>query len=223
VLTARRADRLHAIVAAASGRGIPVVGDVRVAADCRRLVREAVEALGHIDLLVYCAGAAPLRRLTDTTEEDWATVLDTHVVGLHHVIAAAVGHLVPGGIVAALSSETVGRPRFGLGAYSASKAALEESIRAWRLEHPRQRFVTVGVGATFPTEFGDGFDPELLGHAISEWTKQGLMTESMLDPNDVAGTLIGILATALAFPGVSLEHLVVRPASPIAEQFEDPR
>jgi NAD(P)-dependent dehydrogenase (short-subunit alcohol dehydrogenase family) len=214
VVTSRRADRLADLVADAD-YGFGAVGDVRHAEDCTRIVAEAGDALGEIDLIVYSAGVAPLQRMASTTAADWASVLETHVLGLHHVVQAALTHLSSIAVVAALSSETVGRPRTGLGAYGASKAALEESMRAWSIENPLVRFSTIAVGATFPTEFGDAFDPDRLTDALNDWTRHGLMTERMLDPEDVAGTLAGILGTALAYPHVGLEHLVLRPNSPV--------
>lgn len=215
VAVGRRAERLAELVAGA-GRARAVAGDVRDPGDCRRVVTEAADALGGLDLVVYCAGAAPLRPLADTTAEDWALVLDTHLLGVHHVVQAALGHLEPHGVVAVLSSETVGRPRHGLGAYGASKAALEQALGSWRLEHPRVRFTTVTVGPTYPTEFGDAFDPHQLTRAMDDWLRHGLMTEEMMDPDAVAGTLLGLLAAALDHPGVGVEHLVLRPASPVA-------
>jgi NAD(P)-dependent dehydrogenase (short-subunit alcohol dehydrogenase family) len=218
VVTARRAERLAEMVGT-SGNAMAVTGDVRDRHDCERMVTAAAGYLGQLDLIVYAAGTASLRPLVETTAEDWAMVLETHVVGVHHVVQAALGHLAPGSLMAILSSETVGRPRFGLGAYSASKAALEESVRAWRVEHPRQRLMTIAVGATAPTGFGDSFDPDRLREALDHWTRHGLMTEDLLDPDDVAGTLVGVLGVALEFPAVGLEYLVVRPPSPVVDRF----
>ncbi len=219
VVTARRAERLAEIVDS-GGSVRAVAGDLRDRHDCEQMVTAATGYLGELDLIVYAAGTAPLRSMVETTDEDWAMVLETHVVGVHHVVQAALGHLAPGSLIAVLSSETVGRSRFGLGAYGASKAALEESMRAWRVEHPRQRILTVAVGATVPTEFGDGFDPNVLNEAFHHWTRHGQMTEDFLDADDVAGALVGILGVALEFPAVGLEYLVVRPPSPLVDRFE---
>jgi NAD(P)-dependent dehydrogenase (short-subunit alcohol dehydrogenase family) len=210
----RRAERLAELVDGAPS-AVVVAGDVRAPGDCSRIVIEAAAALGGIDLLLYCAGSSPLRALSDTTDDDWATVFETHVLGVHRIVRESLGHLPPHAVVAVLSSETVGRPRYGLGAYGASKAALDQLLHTLRVEHPGVRFATVTVGATFPTEFGDGFDPEVLGHAMSEWTRHGLMTEQMMDPDEVAGVLAGVFAAALANPSVGVEHLVVRPPSPV--------
>jgi NAD(P)-dependent dehydrogenase (short-subunit alcohol dehydrogenase family) len=213
-VVARRADRLAELVQGAPS-AVVVTGDVRAPADCARIVTEAAVALGGIELLLYCAGSSPLRPLADTTADDWATVFETHVLGVHHIVQEALLHMPRHGVVAVLSSETVGRPRYGLGAYGASKAALDQLLHALRVEHPLVRFTTVTVGATFPTEFGDGFDPEVLGRALSEWARHGLMTEEMMHPDEVAAVLAGVFGAALGNPTVGVEHLVLRPQSPV--------
>lgn len=79
--------------------------------------------------------------------------------------------------------------------------------------------MVIAVGATSPTEFGAGFDPSLIVEALDHWSRHGLMTEELLDPDHVAGVLVGVLGTALEFPLVGLEHLVVRPPSPVVDRF----
>lgn len=59
--------------------------------------------------------------------------------------------------------------------------------------------------------------------AINDWTRHGLMTERMLDPEEVAGVLVGLLGTALHYPDVGLEYLVLRPNSPITGTFSAPQ
>jgi NAD(P)-dependent dehydrogenase (short-subunit alcohol dehydrogenase family) len=214
VVAARRADRLADVIAEAGG-GAVVTGDVRDPAECSRVVDEAVDLLGSLDVVLYAAGYAPLRSMVDTDDDDWREVFATNVFGVNRVIAAAVPRMEPDGVIAVLSSETVGRPRFALGAYSASKAALEESLRAWQLEHPTVRFSCVAIGATQPTDFGNAFDPDLLGPAYQHWVRHGFMQERFMDTDDVAEFLVDSLATALRFPGVNVEHLLLRSPSPV--------
>ena len=214
VVSARRAERLAEVIAEAGG-GTAVAGDVSRDDDCARIVDEAVAELGGIDLLFHAVGLAPLRALIDTDAEAWHALFATNVVGLQRVLAGAVPHMGDGAIAAVLSSETVGRPRPNLGAYGASKAALAESLRAWRLEHPEVRFSCVALGATQPTEFGDGFDMETLVPLLDTWVRHGLMQRDFMDTSDVAALLTGVLASALQFPGVGIEDLVLRSPSPI--------
>jgi NAD(P)-dependent dehydrogenase (short-subunit alcohol dehydrogenase family) len=134
---------------------------------------------------------------------------------MQQVLAAEVPHMAPGAIAAVLSSETVGRPRPSLGAYGASKAALSESLRAWRLEHPEVRFSCVALGATQPTEFGDGFEMERIVPLLDVWARHGLMQRDFMETSDVAALLAGVLGAALTFPGVGIEDLVLRSPSPV--------
>jgi len=210
VMSARRSDKLAELVHEAGG-GMAVVGDVRDPDSCRRIVEEAGATLGGLDLLMYTVGAAPLRYFADTTPDDWRQVLETNLIGPHQVIRAALGALAPGAVVAVLSSESVGRPYPGLGAYAASKAALEESLRAWRTEQPKIRFCCVTQGATFPTDFGIEFDMDFLGELMGHWARLGIVTEGIMDTDEVADVLMAGLAAAVANPRVGLEHLVIRP------------
>jgi NAD(P)-dependent dehydrogenase (short-subunit alcohol dehydrogenase family) len=212
VLSARREAKLADAIAAAGG-GHAVVGDACEAGDCGRVVAEAVEFVGPLELLVYAAGWAPLRALADTTPEEWGRALATNVVGANQMIRAAVPQLAPAAVVAALSSEAATMPRYGLGAYGASKAALEASVRGWRNEHPEVRFCNVVVGQTFPTEFGDGFEAEALAAAFEHWGRNGLLQSEFMTPEGVATVLVSTFAAALAHPDVGTHDLVLRSPS----------
>jgi NAD(P)-dependent dehydrogenase (short-subunit alcohol dehydrogenase family) len=215
-VAARRAERLDALVAEVGG-GVAVVADVTDPEGCARLASEAVAAVGPIDLVLYAAGAAPLRRVRDMEPEDWQRVLGTNLLGLQQLVKALVaGALAPGAVVGALSSEIVGHPRHGMVGYAVSKSALDEVLRGWRLECPEVRFCTVTVGATQPTEFGDGFDAELLVPILDEWIRHGQLPSTFMDTDDLAALLSDLFATMLDHPGIGIEHLLVRsPAPPI--------
>jgi NAD(P)-dependent dehydrogenase (short-subunit alcohol dehydrogenase family) len=221
---ARRADRLQELVREAGG-GTAVATDVRDPQSCESLMAVAAEVLGGIDVICYTAGYAPLRFMADTTAADWQDVLSVNVVGANQVIRAALPLLTPHAIVLVLSSEAVGRPRSALGAYGSSKAALEESLNAWRIEQPDVRFCCAAVGATVPTEFGDDFDPELLSWALGDWTARGLAQDEFMDSGDVAGVLLETLAALLERPGIGLEHMVLRSPSKVtadSQALSDP-
>lgn len=221
VAASRRIDRLEDLVTEAGG-GSAVAVDVREPESCESLMGAAAEALGEIDAICYTAGYAPLRMMKDTTAADWSDVFATNVSGANHVIAAALPRLARDAVVMVLSSETVGRPRTGLGAYGSSKAALEESLNSWRTEHPEIRFCCASIGATWPTEFGDHFDPELLTWAISEWVAKGLFQERFMEADDLAHVLLDVLATLLARPGIGLEHMMIRSPTRITAAPELP-
>jgi NADP-dependent 3-hydroxy acid dehydrogenase YdfG len=208
-LAARRIDRVRDAVDEA-GSGIALACDVQDDAACEEAVGVAVDAFGALDLVFHAAGSAPLRLMRDTDPETWQQAFDINVVGLQRILRHAVPHMTQRGVVAVLSSETVIRPRSALGAYGATKAALDESLRAWQLEHPEVRFSRLTVGATEPTEFGAGFDMKTLAPAMRDWFRQGLMQEEPMDTDEVAGFFVSMLGAAIANPSLNVEQITLR-------------
>ncbi len=211
---ARRADRLDELVAA-NPTVEALVADMTEVADCTGLADQVARRTGTVDLVLYAAGWATLRRLADMSPADWERILTTNVVGFNHLLAALVPTgLAPDAVVAALSSEVVGRPRHGLAGYGVSKAALEESIGAWRLEQPALRFCRVRVGATQPTDFGANFDGDVLGPVLDDWVRNGLLPTTFMDTDELAVVLARVLGSMVAFPGITVEDLLLRPSAP---------
>jgi NAD(P)-dependent dehydrogenase (short-subunit alcohol dehydrogenase family) len=209
VLGARRAGLLEECVAEAGG-GRAIALNLQDVESCTRFAEEAAAALGGIDAVLFTAGTATLAPIELVGAEAWAATFATNVLALNLLLPPLLPHLEPAAFVAALSSEAVGAPRYALGAYGASKAALEHSLRSWRLEHPEVRFSTVTVGATVPTDFGSGFETDILMKALEAWAVQGLAQTSFMDRDEVAAVLLDIIGTALAHPGIGFEHLVLR-------------
>jgi NAD(P)-dependent dehydrogenase (short-subunit alcohol dehydrogenase family) len=220
VFAARRKDKLDEAVAEAGG-GTAVPADICVESGCEQLATQAVAALGGpIDMVFISAGSAPMRMFKDTSPEDWKALLDLNVVGIHQVIRYLLPHLAPGAIVSALSSEGVNQPRTALGGYVVTKVALERSIEMWRTEHPSVRFSIVAVGATQPTEFGFAFDMELLKTALEDWARRGLAQADFMETSEVAVFLTEMYATALRFPGINVDHMVLRSPSAVTEEHK---
>ncbi|UXA19217.1 SDR family oxidoreductase [Mycobacterium sp. SMC-4] len=214
VVVARR--ELPPDVLASAVSATSVSADIREPDDCARVSHVAAEALGEVDLLLISAGYAPLKAFSEVDAQDWMKVLSTNVIGVHQIIQAHLPILSPSAVVAVLSSDSVRHPHRALGAYSASKAAMERSLVAWRLEHPGYRFSCVEVGATVPTDFISDFDPELLGVVAGEWISRGLVPSTHMTPESVADTMAGIFASALDNPNVGLEHVTLKsPAAPM--------
>ena len=189
----RRADRLEGLVAERHGDLVGVRADVRVEDDCRRMVDEAVGALGGLDALVYASGTSPLGRLVDMGADEWHTVFETNVVGAALVSRHAVPHLERSdGRALFLSSVSVDDPRPFLVPYGASKAALDSLIRGWRNEHPNLCFIRVVVGPT-ATEFGTGWDPATLGELAKVRVERGLVKTTVMTADEVAAQVLDAL------------------------------
>ena len=220
LLTARREERLDEARAAAGDNASVFPVDVTDPDACARLADEARRVLGSIDVVLSTVGVAPLRRIEETTAADWAATIQTNVVGFNSVMSALLPVLSDGALVLALSSEIVDMPRWAMAAYGVSKAALEASMRHWRVEHPGTRFGVVRVGATVPTEFGDDFEMELLTTSLDVWTRHGQAQASFMDTDEVADALAGIVAAVVPFPGIGMEEVVLRTPAPVVGSAE---
>lgn len=215
-VAARRADKLAELCAAAGG-GTALAADVTDAEQCARMVAEAVAALGGLDLVLYTAGSGVLAPVGTSSAEVWRHTFDVNVVGAMLVCQAAVPALAPDGVMSFMSSESTDAPRWGLGVYSATKTALDRAIGAWRLEYPGQRFQRVVMGATFPTEFGAGFDAGLLDTAFGHWSATGVPS-ALMDTDDVALELAEMLAVCLAHPAIELPDLTLQPRAQASQE-----
>ena len=148
-------------------------------------------------------------------------MLSTNVVGASLITAASLRHLSAEAVVAYLSSDSAFRPRQSLVPYAASKAALEVTIKGWRVEHPDRRFLNVIIGPTMGTDFGTNFDLEVMMAAVPEWLAHGDIQIKSMTPERLASVMLASLAIALDHPEIDMQDLVLRPPGPLAKSFED--
>lgn len=204
-VSARRRDRLDALVEE-MGAGHPAPGDTTVPADARRVAGEAAEAMGGLDLMVYVAGYGVLQPLRGTEPATWSDVHRVNVVGANLAAGAALEHMDRGGLIAFVSSRTVEDANALFASYSSSKAALDQCIRVWRIEHPEHRFMRVVMGNTAGTEFSDHMNLDLLGEALDAWERQAV-PGGLMHVDDVGSALAGALAVALDHPEIDFGEL----------------
>jgi NAD(P)-dependent dehydrogenase (short-subunit alcohol dehydrogenase family) len=110
------ADATADAIAALGRRAIAIHADLSDAGDCRRLVDEAVGALGRLDVLINMASvyvATPYDALTDA---DWDAAINVDLRASHLCTQAAVPHMrrQGGGRVINFSDwiSSSGRPRY---------------------------------------------------------------------------------------------------------------
>ena len=152
VLSARRAEKLEELNRELGGKHLVVAADVAKEADCTRLVEEAKEWGGRVDVLVCNAGYGLVRRVADTSADEMRDIFATNVFGTTDCIRAAVPLMrrqekrdeLRGQIV--IVSSAAGRrglPYFG--AYSATKAAQLSLAEALRVELKSERIAVTSI------------------------------------------------------------------------------
>lgn len=194
--TARRADRLAELAAACAGL-VSLPADVTDEPSIRGAVAKAVDSLGGLDAVVYCAAVSPLLPMARADQADWRSVLDTNLIGAALVASAAAPHLVEvGGRFVVLSSKSVREPFPDLGLYAASKAGLDGLVRCLPVEFPGLLVTRVVVGNTHSTDFASSWDAQALGSALERWTAAGVLGASeALHPDDVADAVLSVLTS----------------------------
>jgi NAD(P)-dependent dehydrogenase (short-subunit alcohol dehydrogenase family) len=142
VLVARAEPELRQVAEAitrAGGEAHALVGDVSRKQDIYPLAGSAAALVGPIDLLVHNAstlGPTPLRLLLDTECEDLQQVLETNLVGPFRLSRAIAGSMAlrRTGTIVHISSDASVNAYERWGAYSVSKAALDQLSRIWAAE-----------------------------------------------------------------------------------------
>lgn len=138
--------------------------DVRNDADVRRVVGRVIDEEGRIDALVNNAGYGQHGPLEDIDDDLFEKQFDVNVFGPHRLVRAALPHMREreGGTIVNVSSLAGRVAAPGMGAYSASKHAIEGYSDSLRRElEPFGIDVSVVQPGPVTTAFRDRVDDEL--------------------------------------------------------------
>lgn len=123
---------------AGGARAVYCAGDVRLTADCRAVVEEAVHVFGGLDILVNAAGIyaeGALEEFSDTTLEE---LLDVNLKGTMQMTRAALPYLrAARGNIVNVASDAGLHGNYYCAAYAATKGAVVAFTRSLALETAR--------------------------------------------------------------------------------------
>ena len=173
--------------------------DVSVSSQVNRVVNEALDIYGRIDVLINNAGISYVKKLIDTTEEEWDNTLDINLKGSYHFAKAIVPHMIKHnyGIIINVSS---GAGKIGfedISAYCASKfgmIGLTESL-AREINNYNIRVMTICPGQV-ATKMQKDIDVQYYE----------LNKNKMLHPRKVAEKIADMIFSDKEYPnGVSVD------------------
>ncbi len=116
-------------------KGLAIACDVTKREAVEAMIERTVKELGRIDVLVTCAGIIRDNLLYKMTDDDWDSVIDTHLKGTFLCARAAQKHMVQqksGKMVFLSSTSALGNR--GQTNYSAAKAGLQGMARTLAIE-----------------------------------------------------------------------------------------
>lgn len=135
----------------AGGRAVSVIAPVGPASTADALVAAAIENFGRLDILVANAGVLRDRVLWKMGDDDFDTVVDTHLRGTFtcgRAAAIAMRERGEGGRIIVIGSPAGQFGSFGQTNYAAVKAGLVAMARTWSLELAR---AGITANAVIPT------------------------------------------------------------------------
>jgi NAD(P)-dependent dehydrogenase (short-subunit alcohol dehydrogenase family) len=113
------------LIQAAGRKAVPLPGDIRNEAFCNKLVADAVDRLGGLDILVNNAAFQQAQRsLLDITTEQLDSTFRTNLYALFWITKAALPHLAPGATIINTSSINNYDPEPSIVDYACTKAAI---------------------------------------------------------------------------------------------------
>src|SRR5919204_317746 len=130
------------------GKALAVACDVASRTDVEAMVEQAVKEFGRLDFLVTCAGITRDNLIYKMSDEDWDSVIDTHLKGTFLCAQAAQRVMVEqkhGKMVFLSSVSALGNR--GQTNYSAAKAGLQAMARTLAIELGRYN---INVNAVAP-------------------------------------------------------------------------
>ncbi len=179
------AERVIAELATAGSMGQAVAADIARPKECERLVAQALEAFGRLDILVNAAGVATYLPLEEADADHFHATFDANVLGaLALTRAAAPVMTAPGGRIIHFSSRLAQTPLAGSSVYAASKAGVAHLGRNLAREWVRQGInVNVIQPGYVQTEIaGDWFQTEGGAAHIASFHRKRMMDITALDP-----------------------------------------
>ena len=125
------AQEVIALIKAAGRKAVAIPGDLREEAFCKRLVEEAVDKLGGLDIIVSNAGRQQSHpSISDISTEQFDWTMKTNIYAPFWIIKAALPHLPPGSAIIGTTSEQAYDPSADLYDYAQTKAATMNYVKS---------------------------------------------------------------------------------------------
>ena len=143
VITGRRQaelDRVMSGIRHNNGKGLAVAGSVTDELHVRDVMQRTLDSFGRIDILINNAGIGDFgKRIHETEDATWATLLDVNLTGVFRMTRAVVPQMLKQGRGAIVNissvASLVGIP--GAPAYAASKGGVDALTRALAIDYAK--------------------------------------------------------------------------------------
>ena len=128
-----------------------ITADMKDVASVRKMVDEATERMGGLDVLVNNAGVNIPKPAEEVTEEDWDQIIDTNLKGLFFCSQQAGKYMIPNksGKIINIVSQMAFVGYYNRTAYCSSKGGAVQLTKALAVEWAKHHIKVNSVAPTF--------------------------------------------------------------------------
>ncbi len=200
IVASRNLERLQTVatqIEAQGVRALPVQTDIRQTEQVNAMLQAAVEAFGHIDVLVNNAAGSFLAAARKISPRGWQTVIDTTLNGTFHCSRAAGLHMIEhgGGKIINITATLHYKGSPGLVAPAAAKAGVDALTKTLALEWAKFN-ILVNAIAPGPI-YTEGVDRHLWSNqAFHDMIKRGVPLGRFGAAEDIANMAVYLASPA---------------------------
>jgi glucose 1-dehydrogenase len=180
----------------ATGKALPVIGDVGDAGQVSRMFNEVLANFGRLDILVNNAGIEIHTPFLDITECEWDRVHRTNLKGVLLCSQHAARAMISGshyGRIINISSIHEDRPATAAASYAASKGGLRMLTRVMALELAEHK---ITVNAVAPGAIDTPMNQDLVESAEARNAFESLVPARRIGVPDEVARVVVFLASA---------------------------
>ena len=200
VLAARRLSKLEDVksdIEANGGKAFAVEMDVTQLDSVEAAFAKVISEFGGpCDILVNNSGVGQESWMVETTEEEWANIVDTNLTGVWRVAKHAVKALIDAkltGSIINIASITAHRPSYMLTGYAATKAAVDHLTRNMALEFSR---FDIRVNAIAPGYFKTAINDVFLESDSGDRMRKRVAMRRLGEYKELDGALLLLASDA---------------------------
>jgi len=148
-----------------------IKADISKYEEVEKMVKEAVEKLGRMDVLVNNAGINIDRLLINMTPEQWQKVIDVDLTGTYNCTKAALPHMMQqgGGRIVNVSSMSALDGAIGQANYAAAKGGVVSLTKTIAMEYAQYNILCNAIApGCIRTRMTDAMPPGMLRERVSQ-------------------------------------------------------
>lgn len=148
-----------------------IKADISKYEEVEKMVKEAVEKLGRVDVLVNNAGINIDRLLVNMTPEQWQKVIDVDLTGTYNCTKAVLPHMMQqgGGRIVNVSSMSALDGAMGQANYAAAKGGVVSFTKTVAMEHAQYNILCNAIApGCIKTRMTDAMPPGMLRERVAQ-------------------------------------------------------